>query len=724
MEQYQAPISHGNPPEPTERFRLETLIGKGGMGSVYKAYDNVLERFVAVKLLHHELSANEGAIQRMKREIQLASRITNQHVVRTYDFGEMHGASYISMALIEGRNLREVIKRQGSLTPETATRYAIQIATALQAAHAAAVIHRDLKPQNILIDSEDNVFVADFGLAKPLDEDASLLTQGDDSPGTPQYMSPEQCFGLPLDQRTDIFSFGAVLYEMVTGEAPFVGLTLLRAVQGGHKLEHKDPRSVNPQLPEGLCRLVARCLEGSPEDRFSTMSDVLAELEPLGEASEPPRQASRLHWPTLRRWHKLALPLAFGMLALALLVLVTGIQRSRSSRVAENFSAQGAYQEAREVLSRQHSTADIEEAVARLEGALRMDPGLVGAYTTLVEASLLLYQETQDRRWLDRATDAAGRARALKPDLPQTNMALARLYISTGHSADAVRLLKQVLGAMPDSDEAWRILGKAYLTLGSPEDGIRAAEQAVRSNPPDWRNHDLLAAILFSSRRFRESEVEYQTVLQLNPNRPDTYNNLGVIYLQSGQYDRAFPLLEKALQMDPRPAYFNNVGTAYLETGQYRLAAALFEKAASLQPSSDVLRGNLAEAYRLSGDPAHAAEALDAALRLARASLAVNPSDRRAKTRLALYYVRMENFSAAEALIAELGVAHPNDCQVTYVYAVLRQAQHRVSESMALLDKALRQGFPAVRALADPDWKALRGEPRFKTMLKKYGTRA
>src|SRR5271166_2911808 len=163
MEQYQTPISQGNPPEPTERFRLETLIGKGGMGSVYKAYDNVLERFVAVKLLHHELSSNESAIQRMKREIQLASRITNKHVVRTYDFGEMHGANYISMALIEGRNLREVIKQQGRLAPKTATRYAVQIATALQAAHAAAVIHRDLKPQNILIDSEDNVLVADFG---------------------------------------------------------------------------------------------------------------------------------------------------------------------------------------------------------------------------------------------------------------------------------------------------------------------------------------------------------------------------------------------------------------------------------------------------------------------------------------------------------------------------------------------------------------------------------
>jgi serine/threonine-protein kinase len=173
-----------------------------------------------LKLLHPELSSDRDAIERLKREFQLTSRITNEHVVRTYDFGELRGASYITMDLVDGRNLREILKQGGRLDPATATRFAIQIATALDAAHAAGVIHRDLKPGNILIGEKDHVFVADFGLAKCLEEDASLLTRGH-MPGTPQYMSPEQCFGITLDQRTDIFSLGVVLYEMVTGEPSF-----------------------------------------------------------------------------------------------------------------------------------------------------------------------------------------------------------------------------------------------------------------------------------------------------------------------------------------------------------------------------------------------------------------------------------------------------------------------------------------------------------------------
>jgi eukaryotic-like serine/threonine-protein kinase len=695
------------------------------MGSVYKAYDAVLDRFVALKLLHSELSSDAAAIQRLKREIQLTSLITNAHVVRTYDFGELHGACYISMALIEGRNLREILKQRGRLDPATAIRYAIQIATALDAAHQAGVIHRDLKPGNVLIDAEEHVFVADFGLAKQMEEDASLIAEGQ-GPGTPQYMSPEQCFGIPLDQRTDIFSFGAVFYEMITGEPPFAGFELLHAIQAGRTLEPKNPRSLQPEISDELSRLIGGCLRQAPEERYPTMSEVLQELVALGRVEgRPEKEPQRvLSGSLLARWRQLVVYSVAGLVAI--LVFLPGPKMQtlwRGSGSGENASALGVYREAKDAMARQRSTAGIEDVIRHLQSALKIDPKLALAHAAMVEPALLLYQETHEPRWLELARAAAFRARDLNPDLPQTRMALARLEIYAGHPAEAVRQLKKVLESTPDSDEAWRILGRAYAGIGSTEESVRAGKEAVRSNPADWRNHDVLASLLFAANRLPEAEAEYQTVLKLSARRADTYNNLGVIYLESGSLEKAVQMLEKALQMDPRPAYFSNVGAAYLASGQYRLAATLFEKAASLQPKSSALRANLAEACRLSNQHREASEALGQAIRLTRDELAVNPNDRTAKTSLALYYARMEDFAAAQKLLDELETRNANDCEVTYARAVLYLLEHRVSNSLAALEQALQQGFPAWRALQSPDWTPMRQEPQFRKLENQYKIR-
>jgi Flp pilus assembly protein TadD len=394
-------------------------------------------------------------------------------------------------------------------------------------------------------------------------------------------------------------------------------------------------------------------------------------------------------------------------------------------RNASNDSyAQGIYLEAKDALGRQRSTADIEAVIGRLQTAVKLNPKLAAAHATLVEASLLLYQENHERHWLDVATNAAGQARSLNPNLAQSRMASARLAIHTGHSDDAVRQIKEVLESTPDSDEAWRILGRAYLTIGAMEESVHAGQQAVRSNGTEWRNHDLLASLLLASNRLREAEAEYQTVLKLNAGRADTYNNLGVIYLESGNPKRAVTLLEKALQTDPRPAYLSNLGTAYLASGQFRLAAVLFEKAISLQPKSSILRGNLAEAYRLSNQRIQAAEALDQAVQMARDELRVNPNNLPTKTMLALYYGRNENFAIAQKLEDELKASQPNDCEVMYVQSVLYLLQQRIGASLDALEKAFQLGFPPYPALDSPDWTVLREQARFRALERKYKVQA
>jgi eukaryotic-like serine/threonine-protein kinase len=205
------------------RYRLESVLGEGGMGKVFKAHDNDLDRTVALKLVRPDLVSDEQAMQRFKQELLLASRISHKNILRIHDLGDVSGVKFISMTYVEGEDLHERLARVGRLPVEQAVRIARQLCGALEAAHAEGVVHRDLKPRNVLIDQADNIYVSDFGLAKSLASDASSMTRAGEVLGTPRYMSPEQVESKPADNRSDIYALGVILFEMVTGEVPFGG---------------------------------------------------------------------------------------------------------------------------------------------------------------------------------------------------------------------------------------------------------------------------------------------------------------------------------------------------------------------------------------------------------------------------------------------------------------------------------------------------------------------
>ena len=179
------------------RYRIESLIGEGGMGKVYKAYDKDLDRVVALKLVRSELASDPASMQRFKQELLLASKISHKNILRIHDLGDVEGMKFISMTYVEGEDLGDVIQREGRLPLDRAIAIFKRLCGALEAAHAEGVVHRDLKPRNILIDASDNVYISDFGLAKSLEENASTMTRTGEILGTPRYMSPEQAEALP-----------------------------------------------------------------------------------------------------------------------------------------------------------------------------------------------------------------------------------------------------------------------------------------------------------------------------------------------------------------------------------------------------------------------------------------------------------------------------------------------------------------------------------------------
>ena len=272
------------------RYRLEEVIGRGGMSTVYRGTDFALDRVVAVKVAMDPLLERDPVYAaRFKREARAAAAIPNPGVVTVFDAGADGPTRYIVMEYVEGRDLAEVLRDEPAhrLEPMRAARIAEQVADTLAAAHAAGIVHRDIKPGNIMITPQDGVKVLDFGIARL--SDGVSLTQTASVLGTAPYMSPEQAMGQPADARSDIYSLGCVLYEMLTGKPPFLADVAAAVLHQHVRVAPKRPSALNPDVPPVLDALVLEMLAKSPDDRPQTAADVRDRLAALDKATDPTR---------------------------------------------------------------------------------------------------------------------------------------------------------------------------------------------------------------------------------------------------------------------------------------------------------------------------------------------------------------------------------------------------------------------------------------------------
>jgi serine/threonine-protein kinase len=602
------------------RYRIEALLGQGGMGAVYRALDTELNREVALKLVRPELASSPQAMQRFKQELLLASRISHRNVLRIHDLGDVNGLKFISMALVDGQDLAALLHRGGRLPLERALAIARQLCAALEAAHAEGVVHRDLKPQNILVDGSDHVYISDFGLAKSLEAEVSMGTRTGQILGTPRYMSPEQVEAKAVDARSDLYSLGLILYEMFTGELPFRGDSAMQLMYQRVSERPRDPRQANPELPEWIANLLLKCLEKDPARRYQTARDILADLE----ARHAPRPAGsdsisiQIPKPTRR-----AAALALG--AVLVLAAALAVARLLPGRKAAppgiryymavlplnlagdedqlRYLAEGVVDSLTARLGGLHDvyvTSNVSPAVARrpddrIAGALGVNilvRGTIASAGDQISITIKADDVRNHRTLLNHAYQGVRRDfLAVEDQVFNGLVSTLAVERSAGERARTTLRPTQDVDAY-DLYMKGRDLLHGTWTLANGQQALADFDQATKRDPGFALAYAGMADACVriwqenkDARLIQQGLSAAEQAQRLNDSLPEVHTSLGTIYARLGRTEGAIVELRRALQLAPNSdEAWRRLGNVYSNAGQHDQEIAAFREAVRINP--------------------------------------------------------------------------------------------------------------------------------------------
>jgi serine/threonine-protein kinase len=856
------------------RYRIVSVLGQGAMGRVYKAYDKDLDRVVALKVVRQGMMAEADALKRFKQELLLASKVSHKNILRIHDMGEVGDTKFITMAYVEGQDLARIIRDNPQMPFERMLSFAEQLADALAAAHAEGVVHRDLKPQNILVNKDDHLYVSDFGLAKSFEEDAVGMTRTGVFLGTPLYMSPEQAEGKPADQRSDLYSYGLILYEMATGTLPFSGDTTFKVMYERLRTKPKNPKLQNPSLPAWFDRVVMRCLERESEARYQTADEILVDLR--GSKAPPSSLSRTIQIPipqfAERRWTWVVagvaalVALAFAIPPVRHLILGGGGPKTGGSRVSgvpsldagkfvavlpfkvlgdeqslgyvaeglnealsaklfqlkdlrlasdsdvakvsdkdslektarslgvnlivdgliqgsadkmaiivnlhdvaggtklwsqqftgvpkdvlsiedqiatqlvsalavkpsdeemarasqrptDNVDAYDLYLRGRQAMKGPDRSKAAQSALDYFQQAVQRDPGFALAYTGMADASLFMYQEKKDSFWAQKAVGAAQRAEQLKDNLPEVHFSLGSAYQQTGQTSQAIAELKRGLQLAPNSDSGYLRLGTVYAQGGQQEEAVASFKKGIEVNPYYWVLHNELGRAYFSLGDNDKALEEFKRVTELEPDNVTGWNNVASLYERMGRYQDSIPAFQKSIELSPTWLAYCNLGNVYTVLKQYPQAIDALEKSVALGPNQEACVGNLADAYRYSGQTEKAKETYEKAIALAFQELQVNPQNTDDLGDLALYFAKKGDPDRGMEFIRRARAIDKKDVELIFTQATVESLANKPSDAVRTLREALSAGYPVKDMESSPDFANLSSRPDFQALIKEF----
>ncbi len=591
------------------RYEILQLLGRGGMGAVYKARDTELDRIVALKLIRPELARNPEILQRFKQELILARQVTHKNVIRIFDLGQSDGIKFITMDFVEGQDLRALLLEKGKFPPEQAARVMLQICRALEAAHAEGVIHRDLKPQNIMLTPDGRIYVMDFGIARS----AYLpgMTQTGALIGTPEYMSPEQARGEKLTERSDLFSLGVIFYELLTGKSPYPGDAPLATLWKRLQEKAKPPAEIDATVPKPLSDIVMSALEIEPEKRLSSAREMAQQLEIwLGPAAGNstiflPAPRTPAYW----KWASAAL----GVLLVVAVVVIRVISPSKpasthgpvSVLVADftNSTGDSVFDETLEPpLSVALEGASFISSYNRNQArkiAAQLQPGATGLDET---AARLLGVREGITYIIAGAIEKSGSGFEVRARTLET--ATGKIVLEAKEQA---KDKKGVLGVVD------KIAARTRRALGdtTPESVQIAAAETYTTQSLEAAHNYALAQNLQWQGKWDDAIQHYLQAVQFDSNFGRAYAGLAAVNANIGQQREAQKYYQEAMahldQMSDREKYRTR-GGYYLLTREPHKAAVEYSALVKQFPADSAGVANLALAYELSHDLPHAVE--------------------------------------------------------------------------------------------------------------------
>ncbi len=741
-------------PEVFSRYRVQKKLGRGGMGEVYLAEDSALRRKVALKILPAALQEDAVRRQRFVREAQLAAGVDHPYVCKIYEAGEFDGVAFIAMEFIDGVSLTEHM-RSGALSFTEALRICVEIAEALARAHQAGIIHRDLKPTNIMLTRDSHVKVVDFGLAKQfeLTEDQgateTLLSNPGFISGTLAYMSPEQCRGQNLDQRSDIFSLGIIFYEMLTGDHPFRRHSPLETAIA--IMQDAEPNlTTSRNFPIGVQQLVHKMLAKSIEERYQSAAELIQALRTVAVRPHEELHDVRPIGPSIavmpfvdRSGDKENDYLSEGMTE----EIIVRLSKISSLRVIALRSVM-VFRNSNKTLDQIGQELGVSTV---LEGSIRCSQNRIRVLVSLVDVSNLgqLWAETYDtevedifavQREVAEQVVSALRARfptgvsdsSLASVRVPDNLEAYHLYLKGRHAMgqvspdsfrNAIQFFRRALDVDATYARSYAGLGLCYATSGHmsfmpPREAFTlakaAATKAIEFDPKLADAHIAMGMVsLWYEWRWENAEKELRSATMLSPNDPDAHLYLAVYHIVAGQPDRAIAEGRRAVELDPLSTRVSvMMGWVLCFAGKTAEAIDQLRRTLELDPGYIVAKMILGEAELLKGNHKTAIEIFE-------------PWPW-AKAHLGIAYAVGGDMAAAEKILEEIKKPSMAAYQSAYEIGALCVAVGRLDEGFDYLDQSYAERDPKlvfVRAVFDitPHLQNYRQHPRYRQLLQKMG---
>ena len=616
------------------RYEILNVLGTGGMGSVYKAQDRELDRLVALKVIRPELARNAAIVDRFKQELRLSHKVTHRNVVRMYDLAEDSGMRFVTMELVAGGDLRSILEEHGKLPADEAVDILQQIGFALEAAHGVGILHRDLKPQNVMREDAGRVVVMDFGLARTIEGDG--MTQSGALVGTMEYMSPEQALGKDLDERSDIFALGLIGYEMLTGNMPFKAESAIASLLKRTRERAVPCVQLDPNIPGALSDIIGKCLESDVEQRYRSVGEVLRDLETWRGKTAAASLRFPADVPSTGMSGRWLLAVGGGALLIAVAATV--------SLTVRHFSGS-------------HSAP-----------AVASSPSISLAIMPFYNASgdaTLNWLGASLAEMLGSDIGASSQVRMVSPDRLQ--QVLGDLHVSANSQVDAATLKRAA-----KFTNAQTVIFGQFIRAGSEiristtvMDLTRDTRTVVTTDVPDEK--DLLTSVDKLAGELREkltTDPKVVNDLKAHAERPSTtsvealksYED-GVALERAGDNLKALEQFRTATTVDSNFALaYSRLAETYSNLGQDELAQSASRRAMELGESLPAQERYLIEASNAEINN-NTQKAIDAYQQLS----AANPSDTEVQFALARLYEQNNDFAAAKQRLAAVLASDPKN---------------------------------------------------------------